>query len=273
MHLASLHIYPVKSLRGLSRDSVEVDTLGALGDRRFMVVDPEGTFMTQRTWPQMARIGAFIGGVSLELTTDGFGGVRVGLVPEPGAPRVTVRIWKSEGLEAEDCGGEASAWLSRVIGTPCRLVRIGPAFNRPVLKAAALPGDVVAFADAVPFLVVSRASLDHLNDRIVGAGGEAVPMNRFRPNLVIEGCGPFAEDQWSRIRVGALVFRPVGPCVRCLVPTTDQLTGVRGTEPMRTLATFRRDEREPTHVNFGQNLVHETMTGILRVGDPVEILH
>ena len=272
MHLASLHIYPVKSLRGLSLEVVELDTLGARCDRRFMVVDPEGTSMTQRAWPQMARIGANIDGTHLELTSDGLGGVRVGLLPEPAAPLVTVRIWKSEGLKAEDCGGEAAAWLSRVIGTPCRLVRIGPAFNRPVLKAAARPGDLVAFADAVPFLVTSRASLDHLNDRIVGAGGEAVPMNRFRPNLVIEGTRPFAEDGWSRIQIGRIVFRSAGPCVRCLVPTTDQLTGLRGTEPMRTLATFRRDEREPTHVNFGQNLVHETLTGTLRVGDPVLLL-
>jgi uncharacterized protein YcbX len=272
MHLESLHIYPVKSLRGLSPDSVEIDTLGASCDRRFMVVDPEGTFMTQRTWPQMARVGAWVDRTSLGLTSDGFGGIRVGLMPDPAAPRVTVRIWKSGDLKAEDCGGEASAWLSRVIGTACRLVRIGPDFCRPLPKAAARPGDVVAFADAVPFLVIGRSSLDCLNDRIVGAGGEAVPMNRFRPNLVIEGSGPFEEDTWSRIRVGSIVFRSVGPCVRCLVPTTDQLTGVRGTEPMRTLATFRRDTREPTHVNFGQNLVHETMAGMLRVGDPVEIL-
>jgi uncharacterized protein YcbX len=272
MHLASLHIYPVKSLRGFPVESVELDPLGARGDRRFMVVDPAGTFMTQRTEPRMARIGAFLHDGFLELSSDGFGAMRVGAAPDPGAPLATVRIWKSEGLRAEDCGAQAASWLSAAIGSPCRLVRIGPAFVRPVLKAAARPGDTVMFADAVPFLVTTLASLDWLNDRIAGAGGEAVPMDQFRPNMVVAGAGAFAEDGWRRVRIGGVVFRSAGPCARCIISTTDQATGQRGAEPLRTLAAHRRDPSEPTHVNFGQNLVHESKAGTLRVGDAVEIL-
>jgi hypothetical protein len=151
-------------------------------------------------------------------------------------------------------------------------VRIGPACVRPVQKAAAEPGDLVSFADAAPLLVTNTGSLADLNDRILEAGGEAVPMDRFRPNIVVAGAEPFAEDQWKRIRIGGVVLRSAGPCARCIVTTTDQETGIRGHEPLRTLATFRRNSQDPTYVNFGQNLVNESKVGILRVGDSVEIL-
>ena len=272
MHLASLHLYPVKSLRGFPVESVEIDALGALGDRRFMVTDLQGNFLTQRTVPRMARVSALIEDDTLSLGCEGFGEVRVRRSPDPAAALVPVSVWKSQGLRAEDCGTEASEWLSRVIGSFCRLVRIGPAFSRPVLKSAARTGDIVSFADSVPFLLTTKASLDRLNDRIVEAGGDPVPMDRFRPNVVLQGCEPFAEDSWRRIRIGGVIFMSAGPCARCVVTTTDQLTGSRGTEPLRTLATFRRDSQDPTHVNFGQNLVNETKQGYLRVGDPVEIL-
>jgi len=271
MHLASLHIYPVKSLRGLSVESAEIDALGAVDDRRFMVTDAEGRFATQRTMAKMARIWAFIEGAELVLRSEGFGEVRIGHPPDPRAALVPVTVWKSE-VQAEDCGAEPSAWLSRVIGAPCKLVRIGPACVRPVQKAAAEPGDLVSFADAAPLLVTNTGSLADLNDRILEAGGEAVPMDRFRPNIVVAGAEPFAEDQWKRIRIGGVVLRSAGPCARCIVTTTDQETGIRGHEPLRTLATFRRNSQDPTYVNFGQNLVNESKVGILRVGDSVEIL-
>jgi uncharacterized protein YcbX len=149
-------------------------------------------------------------------------------------------------------------------------VRIGPKFSRPILKAAARPGDAVSFADACPFLVISEASLAQLNDRIQENHGEPVPMNRFRPNLVIDGCDAFTEDTWSRVRIGEGVFRNGGPCARCIVTTAEQLTGERtNKEPLKTLATFRRDAADPTDVNFGVNLIHETKQGTIRVGDPI----
>jgi uncharacterized protein YcbX len=145
-------------------------------------------------------------------------------------------------------------------------VRIGPEFKRK-----STPNDLVNFADGYPFLVIGEASLNELNDRLIGRGEEALPMNRFRPNLVISGSRAFAEDAWPRVRVGEIVLRDAGPCARCVVTTTDQLTTERGPEPLRTLATYRRDAKTPTNVNFGQNLVHETKRGTLRVGDSVEI--
>lgn len=272
MHLAALHIYPVKSLRGLALASAEVDALGAVGDRRFLVVDPQGDFMTQRSVPRMARVGAAIDASALTLSSAGHGSLRVRRDPDPGARLVAARVWRSEGLQVEDCGEEAAAWLSAALATPCRLVRIGPAFTRPVRPSAARPGDLVGFADAFPFLAAGEASLGEVNRRIGQAGGAAVPMDRFRPNLVIAGSGPFEEDSWRRIRVGGVVFRVAGPCIRCAITTTDQETGARGAEPLRTLATFRRDPDDPASVRFGQNLVHESKSGTLRVGDPVVVL-
>jgi uncharacterized protein YcbX len=272
MHLSALNIHPVKSLRGFAVQTADIDALGAVGDRRFLVVDPDGNFLTQRGVARMAQVGAFIDATTLTLRRDGLPDHAVRRGSDPAAPLLKVRVWKSEGLMAEDCGEASEAWLSGALGIECRLVRVGAAFSRPVTKAAAVPGDIHAFADAVPFLVVNEASVEVLNARIVESGGEAVPMDRFRTNLVLSGCAPFAEDSWKRIRIGSIVFRSAGPCARCIITTTDQRTGERGDEPLRTLARFRRDAGEPTHVNFGQNLVHESKTGVLRVGDPVEVL-
>ncbi len=272
MHLAALNIHPVKSLRGLGVQSAQVDLLGPVGDRRFLVVDSAGLFMTQRTVPRMALVGAFLEGPSLVLRCDGHGEFRVRRDPEAAPALAVVRVWKSEGLSAEDCGDGAAAWLGDALGVSCRLVRVGPAFHRPVLGPAGQPGDAHGFADGYPFLVLSEASLDGLNRRLAHAGSPPVPMDRFRANLVVAGCAPHAEDTWRRVRVGPIIFRAAGPCSRCVITTTDQSTGVRGEEPLRTLAGYRRDPAKTTNVNFGQNLVHEVKSGLLRVGDPVEVL-
>jgi|SRR5580658_6243261 MOSC domain-containing protein len=272
MHLAALFIHPVKSLRALAVAAAAIDPLGAVGDRRFIVVDPDGNFMTQRTVPRMALVGAFLDESTLTMRCRGFDDLRVRRSPDPAAPPIAVRVWKSEGLCAEDCGEEPAAWLSRVLQGPCRLARVGPAFMRQVTKKAARPGDLVGFADSCPFLVTSEESLGDLNRRIEVAGGVGVPMDRFRPNLVLAGCKPFEEDGWNRIRIGEIVFRSAGPCTRCVITVTDQLTGERGVEPLRALGAFRRDPAEPSAVNFGMNLVNETKSGVLRVGDPVAVL-
>jgi uncharacterized protein YcbX len=272
MHLAALHIHPVKSLRALAVQSAEVDPLGAVGDRRFLVTDPAGNFLTQRTVPRMALVGAFLDDTLLTIRSEGFGDVRIRRAPDPGARLVAVRVWTSEGLQAEDCGDEPAEWLGSVIGTACRLARIGTAFQRPLKPGRGRPGDIVGFADGFPFLAVSEASLLDLNGRIRDSGSGPVPMNRFRPNLVLGGCEPYAEDAWRRFRIGGIVFRAAGPCKRCVITTTDQATGARDVEPLRTLARYRRNAAEPTLVNFGQNLVHDAKSGLLRVGDPVEIL-
>ncbi len=272
MHLSGLFIHPVKSLRACAVESVEIDALGAVGDRRFMIVDENGRFLTQRTLPRMARVATALADGELTLSAEGAGELRVPRASDPAAPLRRVSVWKSEGLQAEDCGDEPARWLGGLLGASCRLVRVGRDFRRPMLKADALPGDRIGFADSHPFLVISEASLGDLNARLAFGGHPALPMNRFRPNLVVAGCPAFAEDGWPRLRIGGIVFRDGGPCSRCIVTTTDQFTGERGKEPLRLLATYRRDPDDPTDVNFGRNFNHETKSGMLKLGDPVEVL-
>lgn len=271
-HLTGIFLYPVKGFRGLVPPAAEVDALGLVGDRRFLVIDETGRFLTQRSHARMALVATALAGDTLTISAAGAGAVSVSRASDPSAPLRTVNVWKSEGLLAEDCGEAPAAWVSDFLATRCRLVRIGGRFNRPVLKPAARAGDVVSFADAAPMLLLSEASLADLNDRLVARGGEALPMNRFRPNLVVAGCAAFAEDTWPRFRVGEIVFRAAGPSTRCIVTTTDQLTGERGREPLRTLAAYRRNAADPGDVDFGQNLIHETKHGTLRVGEPVTLL-
>lgn len=272
MHLSGLFIHPVKSLRACTVASAEVDALGLVGDRRFLVVDESGRFLTQRTLPRMALVATALAADTLTLSAERAGCIVVPRSANPPATLRTVSVWKSEGLQAEDCGDPAATWLSDFLGSRCRLVRIGAAFHRIVQKPTAFPGDIVSFADAFPFLVISEASLTDLNDRLAAQGEEPLPMNRFRPNLVVTGCAPFAEDTWRRFRIGRVIFRAGGPCGRCVVTTTDQLTAERSREPLRTLATYRRDPDDPTDVNFGQNLLHDTKSGTLRVGDQIEVI-
>jgi len=264
--VTGLFLYPVKSCRGFSVTTAELDDHGMVGDRRFMIVSADdGIFLTQRSHPRMALIETVLTKDSLVLSSLKHGSVTIPLNVSAGQRRVTV--WKST-VNADDCGEEAAEWLTDFLGLPLRLVRMGGTYQRPMLKAAAQAGDVVSFADSCPFLIISEASLADLNSRLA----QPLPMNRFRPNLVVNGCDAFAEDAWLRLRIGNVVFRTAGPCARCPITTTDQLTAVRGKEPLKTLATYRRDPADPTDVNFGINLIHETKRGTLRVGDALTVL-
>lgn len=272
MHVSGLFLYPVKSLRGVTVPTAEIDALGFAGDRRFLVIAEAGQFLTQRQHPRMALISTRLANGTLTLSADGAGSVRVPTASDPAAPLRTVAVWKSEGLLAEDCGPTGALWLSEILQLKCRLVRLGQKFCRPVLKKAAQPGDHFSFADGAPILVTSEASLADLNDRIRQNYGEPVPMDRFRPNLVVTGCTPFAEDEWPRIRLGDVVLRQAGRSDRCIMTTTDQLTGMRGKEPLRTLATFRRDPVETSSVYFGANFINESKHGTVRLGDAVNFV-
>ncbi|MFI5356466.1 MAG: MOSC domain-containing protein [Opitutales bacterium] len=269
MHLSGLFIHPVKSLRGISVTEADLDDLGLVGDRRFLVVDDQGRFLTQRTLPRMALIETALTADTLILRNPHHGS---SAVPrhEPGPP-VTVQVWRDT-VEAEDCGVEIAVWLADFLRQPCRLVRIGRDYRRAVNPARARPGDEVSFADGYPLLAISEASVAHLNDRLQAQGEAPVPMNRFRPNLVIAGCPAHAEDTFDRFRIGEVTLRRAGPCIRCVITTTDQDTAERGPEPLRTLAMYRRDPAEPSHVNFAQNIIHETKRGTVRVGDAVTAL-
>jgi hypothetical protein len=266
IRLQSIHLYPVKSLRGINVTSAEVDELGLVGDRRFLVVDPNtGRFITQRTEPQTALVSTAITDELLKLSAEGYGEIAVPLSPDPNALLLSVSVWSSIGMMAEDCGSEVSLWLGKFLGLPCRLVRIGPAFHRTVQDGS----DLVSFADGAPLLMASTGSLSALNDRIRNSGSAPVPMDRFRPNLVVESSDAFAEDHWTQLEIGGIRFRNSGPCERCIMTTTDQLTGQRGKEPLKTMATFRRSPENPSAVLFGVNLVQETKSGRIGVGDEV----
>jgi uncharacterized protein YcbX len=269
MHVTGLFIYPVKSCRGISLSESSLDALGLLGDRRFLVVDDQGNFLTQRTHVGLVSVATALDATHLTLTHPQLPPLKIPVVTpvdQPSPPVMSVTLWRTTGLIAEDCGAAASAWFSDVLKQSTRLVRIGPAFQRPVGDL----GDFTAFADGYPLLAISDASLANLYDRLVGAGEEPVPMDRFRPNVVIAGSDAFAEDNWPRVRIGEAVFRTAGLCARCIVTTTDQLTGQRhGAEPLRALARYRRDPATPTNLNFGQNLINETKSARLRIGDPV----
>lgn len=272
MHVSGLFLYPVKSLRGFAVPAVEIDELGFAGDRRLLVIDEAGKFLTQRQITRMALVSTRLANGTLTLSAADAGSVSIPTASDPAAPLHTVAVWKSEGMQAEDCGPAVAAWLSDVLRLKCRLVRIGEKFRRPVLKKAAQPGDAFSFADGSPILVTSEASLADLNDHIIENAGEPVPMDRFRPNLVITGCPAFAEDHWPRIRIGDAVLRAAGKSDRCIMTTTDQLTGVRGKEPLRTMATYRRDPAlDPTAVWFGANFINESKRGTVRVGAKVEV--
>jgi uncharacterized protein YcbX len=274
LRVTALYVYPVKSCRGFAVDGAAIDARGLVGDRRFLVVDAQGQFLTQRVHPRMALIETALTAESLTLASASHGSVSIALsgLRNPKS-RIPVTVWKDT-VTADDCGDEPAQWLSEFLRLPCRLVRAGSAYSRPV-PARRIPASLVplafsphevSFADAFPFLVISEESLADLNARLA----TPLPMNRFRPNLVVAGGAPYAEDDWTRCKIGEVVFHGATRCGRCVVTTTDQLTAERAQEPLRTLATYRRDE-EGT-VMFGRNLIHETKTGRLSVGDAVSLL-
>jgi uncharacterized protein YcbX len=260
--LLGLTVYPIKSAAGISLSTAWVDARGLAGDRRWMVVDETRSFLTQRTHPRLALVLVAGDGDRLVLAAPGLPPLTA-VTPPDGEATVRVGMWDDE-CDAIPAGRDAAGWISRLLGQSCELVYMPERSHRPVAPRSSAPLAEVGFADAYPFLLISEGSLEDLNRRLA----EPLPMNRFRPNLVVGGCAPFGEDDWRRIRIGGILFNVVSPCSRCTTTTVDQGTGERGREPLATLATYRRVGNQ---VMFGQNLVHEG-TGELAVGDEVTVL-
>jgi uncharacterized protein YcbX len=227
-----------------------------------MVVDERNAFLTQRELPRMALVRPTLAGGVLELTAPGMSPLTV----SPGGhhERRQVVVWRDR-CTAIDEGPQAAEWLSAFLELPCRLVRIPEDEKRRADPEFADPNDEVGFADGFSFLLISRASLDDLNRRL----SVPLPMNRFRPNIVVDGTDAFEEDRWRRIRIDGITFAVAKPCARCAITTTDQDTAERSHEPLRTLATFRHVAGRG--VMFGQNLIHDR-PGVLHVGAKVEVL-
>lgn len=262
--IVSIHLYPVKSLGGFQVREAEVTPRGLQFDRRFLVVDSMGEFKTIRELPAMATVKTAMEGGELLMTNPFGDSVRVPLAPPPRATR-EVRVWSSK-VQAHAVSTDADALLSECLGEEVQLVYMPDDSERALKEGRGQPGDIVSFADGYPVLLASMSSLAELNRRIAENGREAVTMNRFRPNVVMQGAEAFAEDRMGPIRMGSVAFRAASPCVRCQVTTTDQLTGeLRGPEPLATLSTFRRTPDGPM---FGTNCIPDA-GGIIRVGDAI----
>jgi hypothetical protein len=263
LKLSTISIYPIKSLRGHDIEACAVERMGLKNDRRLMVVDQQGMFQTQREHARMALIKPILNAGMMTLCADGMDDLTIE-VREHGQ-RMMVEIWDSTGVESIDQGNPAAEWLSDFLKMPTRLVRIADDYQRKVSPEYALQSDdQVGFADGFPLLIISQESLDELNSRLE----QPIPMNRFRPNIVVSGTTPFAEDNWKQIRVGTVEMALVKPCARCNVPTINQDTALKGKEPNTTLATYRKINGK---VMFGVNIIPITI-GNLKVGDEVEIL-
>lgn len=257
--LSELTIYPLKSCGEIALNQAKLSPFGLELDRRWMLIDEQGMMLTQRKHARMCLIRCSLNNGQLTVSA-------------PGTPSLDIQItdnitkatvWEDT-CNAYDCGDAASNWFSAFLNTPARLVYFPDDEQRQVDLNYARPGDITAFSDGFPYLLISQASLDDLNSRLQ----TAVEMNRFRPNLVITGNEAFAEDQWKRIRIGTIEFSLVKPCSRCIIPSINPANAEKTTEPVKTLASYRLCENK---IFFGQNVIAHG-SGLLEVGMPVEII-
>jgi len=257
--LTHLLLYPIKSCAGIAVRSATVLESGlvALGvhDREWMLVTDDGQFLTQREHPRMALIRPLPDGAFLRVHAPGMDELALPLAwDEAAAPR-TVRLW-DDTVDAADCGDAAAAWFGAALGTPCRLVRFRPDVVRPTSTkwTDGVPAQT-RFADGYPLLLIGQASLDDLNARLVAAGRSTLQMDRFRPNLVVDGIDVCEEDFLGTLTIGGVVIRPVKPCARCPIPSIDQATGIAGPDPLDVLQTYRANPRMDGAVCFGMNCI------------------
>lgn len=270
LYVQALHVHPVKSVAGTAPDEVAVEPWGLSHDRRWAVVDGEGAVITQRQQPRLALASARpLGSGGVALSAPGMPDLTVE-VPEPGRLEPVVLFGKT--IETVVAAGAAADWFGAYLGVPARLVHMDdPAVRRPVDPDYALPGETVSLADGYPLLIATLASLEALNSLIAQGdhpGEGPLPMNRFRPNVVVSGAEPWAEDDWRLVEIGDAVFRGVRECGRCIVTTTDQETAERGKEPLKTLGKHRRIGKS---LAFGRLLVPVRL-GTVRVGDEVRVV-
>lgn len=266
VQVTGLNIYPVKSCRGIALERARLTPTGFEHDREWLVITPEGRFLTQRERPQLAQVETAIAGDRLVLRKPN--GAELSLPLNLTGPEREVTIWRDKAA-AFDAGDEAATWISDHLGKPARLVRFDKRHKRA--SDAKWTGDVEAlnqFSDAYPWLLISQGSLDELNRRMA----QPLPMNRFRPNIVVDGLPPFGEDSVDEFVAGAVRLKVVKPCDRCVVTTTDQITGERSSdEPLKALKEFRFD-KNLRGVLFGQNMILTAGLGSeLKVGQQFEV--
>jgi uncharacterized protein len=252
--VSALYVYPVKSMRGVEKSRVRVAATGFEWDRQWMLINSNGVFLSQRTHPQLARIVPDVTPTALVLNAPGLPPLSV--PHTDGGERVSVRVHRDPCVGV-DQGPIAAEWASRALGDAVRLVRVPPVTERRANPeyAGVVPAPM-GFADGYPVLVGNEASLEDLNERLP----EPIPMERFRPNIILRGLPAWEEDRIDSLHFGGLVLRLVKPCVRCTIPSIDQRTGLPSTDPGPVLKQFRFD-KELLGVTFGENAVVASGTG------------
>jgi uncharacterized protein YcbX len=262
-NLSELYIYPVKSLGGISVKEAEVTDRGLKYDRRWMLLDSTGKFLTQRTHPQMALIKVDVSKDTLFFrnikNTDQFS---VG-INETISKKISATIWNDQ-VELLQVNTIADEWFSQNLNTRCKFAFMPEETKRLVDESYAQNNEITNLSDGYPFLIIGQASLDDLNSKLA----EKIPMNRFRPNLVFTGGLPFEEDTMKKFSIGGITFYSVKPCGRCVVTTINQNTAQKSEEPLKTLASYRTFGNK---INFGMNLLHKG-SGTIKIGDEIIII-
>ena len=263
--VSELYIYPVKSLGGIKIDAAELTDRGFKHDRRWMLVDNDNRFLTQREHSQMALIGTSITEDGIYVFQKSSPSQHV-LIPfsYSSSKKIIVNIW-DDLCDAVAVSDELNEWFSDALSISCKLVHMPDDSLRKVdERFAVTKNEVTSFSDAYPILIISQESLNDLNSRLP----HQLPMNRFRPNIVVEGCEPYEEDTMQHFRINGIDFYGVKLCARCVMPTINQDTAEKSKEPTRTLYNYRRREH---NVYFGQNVLYHN-TGVIKVGDTLDIL-
>lgn len=259
MIVSELYVYPIKACRGVAVDQAELTRRGLAQDRRYMLVDGSGRFISQRERARLALFHTAFASDQIVVNHSSAPQLLLPLTLQDG-PRRRVTVWRDEVSAIVHERG--SAWFSERLGEPVQLVFMPDEVERQVNPERGLPGDIVSFADAYPLLLIGQSSLDALNSRLQ----QPLVMRRFRPNVVVSGAAPHAEDEWRTLRIGDVPFRAPKLCDRCVVTTIDPETGHKGTEPLATLARYRKWDGK---VWFGTNIIPDVARGVLRVGDAV----
>lgn len=263
LSIHSLHVYPIKSCRGIDLPSAQLVATGIQYDRHWMLIDEQGNFLSQRNLPQMAGISCTFSNQGLMVNAQHQQTLELPFEQKAEKYR-SVKIWNDE-CKAAVVSSQASAWFSRVLGLSCELVYLPDSEKRQVDLRYAEPGQIVGFADGFPLLLVSRASIDLLNEKLE----QKVSIDRFRPNIVIDGCPPHAEDDWHKIAIGDIEIQLAKPCSRCVIPSIDQHSSAKHPTILKALASYRRSENK---IFFGQNGLHNRQ-GVISQGQAIRLIN
>lgn len=265
MEITHIYIYPIKSCAGISLEESMLSDRGLAFDRRWMLVDMNGKFLTQREIPELALLRTEIKKETLIISHTLKKILPLELPLQISARNMQEVILWGDTFPVSMHSEATNQWFSGVLGQECQMVYMHEESRRPADPRYAKNNEIVSMADGYPTLIIGQASLDDLNERLVEKGEKAVPMDRFRPNLVFTGGDAYSEDTWTSVNIGNHDFQAVKKCGRCTMTTIDQKSGQKGKEPLRTLSSYRK---EGAKIQFGMNLVH-AHSGLIKVGDKI----